>query len=369
MGLRSGLAVILSALVACALATSAAAGATGGDLWDYGAAGTGDTQQPMRAGTSPAIAGPAGGSYQIAFQNPNGQLTMTSPGANTVTNLYMAPASPAIAPLSGGGYEIAYAAPGDVLWRAGTAGIMNTGLGMQPGTDAAIAGLTGGSFEIVFQANTGHLWTLGPSGSLDTGLALASSSSPAIAALAGGGYEVAFRASTGHLWTYGSAGTGDTGLTIAPGTSPSIAALSSGGIEVAFQTAPAPPAPVVSTPVASPVPLPPARPPGTHRGRRQVRVKVTITWTWRRDHTRLVLLRLGHHSRQIRVTVSCRGRGCPLRTATVRARRLRALEGRLRGTAYRARDRIFLTISAPGYAPERIRVLIRRGRLPAIKLL
>jgi hypothetical protein len=197
--------------------------------------------------------------------------------------------SPAIAALSSG-YEAAFEANTSNLWTDGSADETDHMLGMATGTSPAIAALATGGYETAFQANTTHLWTSGTADQTDTGLGMASGTSPAITGLAHGGYEVAFQANTGILWLPGSAGTINTGLTMASGTNPTIAGLAGGGYEVAFQAAPPPPAPVVSTPVATPVPQPPA-------GKKRLRIKLTLRWTWNRTHTRLVDVMLGRHPR------------------------------------------------------------------------
>jgi hypothetical protein len=151
---------------------------------------------------------------------------------------------------------------------------------------------------------------------------------------------------------------------MAPGTSPSIAGLAGGGYEVAFQAAPPPPAPVVSTPVATPVPQPPAS------GPRRLRVKLTLKWTWNRSHTRLVKVMLGSHPHDTRLRVTCQGRGCPTRgTQTARLRRLKRLINALGGRRYRAGDRVLFTLTSARYRAERVQITIRTGTIPAVKLL
>ena len=186
---------------------------------------------------------------------------------------------------------------------------------------------------------------------------------PVPTAAPSGGYEIAFQANTGVLWVTGSAGTLNTGLAMAPGTSPAIAGLVNGGYEVAFQTAPPPPAPVVVTPVSTPVPT---APPGKHR----LRVKLTLKWTWNHARTRLVKVRLGRHPHDVTLHVRCRGAGCPTRRVqAARLRRLTRLIRALEGKRYRAGDRIFLTLTSARFRAERIQITIRKGTIPAVKLL
>jgi hypothetical protein len=58
--------VVLAAAVA-AVSAQAALG-DNGDLWLYGTESTGDTQQQVLAGTSPAVAGLSAGGYEIGYQ-------------------------------------------------------------------------------------------------------------------------------------------------------------------------------------------------------------------------------------------------------------------------------------------------------------
>ena len=67
--------------------------------------------------------------------------------------------------------------------------------------------------------------------------------------------------------------------------------------------------------------------------------------------------------------MKCTGRGCPMTRRSATARHVKVLEGRLKGTRYRAGDRILITISAPGHVSERALVKVRNGRLPVAALL
>jgi len=214
--------------------------ASNGDLWTYSPSARSDLALGMAAGTSPAIAGLADGSYEIAFQANTGYLWTYSPSAGASLGLGMAAGtSPAIAGLNGGGYVIAFQANTGSLWiYSPSTGAINTGLGMAAGTSPAIAGLADGSYEIAFQANTGYLWTYSPSAGASLGLGMAAGTSPAIAGLNGGGYVIAFQANTGSLWTVSSLSSGtDLSQSMKAGTSPSIAVSPTGEYQVAFQAA------------------------------------------------------------------------------------------------------------------------------------
>jgi hypothetical protein len=118
----------------------------------------------------------------------------------------------------------------------------------------------------------------------------------------------------------------------------------------------------VSTPVTVVLPLP--------KGRRHVRVKITIGWTWNGGRTRLSRIRIGHVPARATVTVTCKGPGCPKpHTRRARGRRVKTLVAHLHGGRYRAGDRLFVTISAPGLIAERAEITIRDGALPRVRAL
>lgn len=117
------------------------------------------------------------------------------------------------------------------------------------------------------------------------------------------------------------------------------------------------------------VALTPAPAPARRHHRRRLAVRIVISWRWNGRHTRLVRVRLGRLPRRAVLSISCRGRGCPAHkvyaTRHTLVRRHRSLPGRM----YRAGDRLLLTLTAPSYAAERARIVIRNGRVPAVKLL
>jgi hypothetical protein len=126
---------------------------------------------------------------------------------------------------------------------------------------------------------------------------------------------------------------------------------------------PPPPPPVVTTPVTTTLPLPKAR--------RALKVKVRLRWTWRYGVTRLDRVKVGSHPRRTRLTLQCLGRGCPrpARTSAVGRRPMRQLLSTWRGRRFRAGDRLIVTLTAPGYLPERASVRIRFGKRPRVRLL
>lgn len=107
----------------------------------------------------------------------------------------------------------------------------------------------------------------------------------------------------------------------------------------------------------------------TSRARRTVHAQLVLTWRWDPKRTRLTALTYRHVPARATVKVTCAGRGCPIRTERVGARRLPQLRRNLVGRAFHAGDRLTLTISARGLRPERAQVRIRRNALPRVRRL
>jgi hypothetical protein len=112
-----------------------------------------------------------------------------------------------------------------------------------------------------------------------------------------------------------------------------------------------------------------APPPAKHHGRRHVRVRLAIGWRWSYGSTRLRFLRVRGLPARGQVTIACQGSRCPSHRFRSAGRRLRAFLVRLAGTRYHAGDRLRITFSAPGLAPERVLVVIRYGRIPLARRL
>jgi hypothetical protein len=139
----------------------------------------------------------------------------------------------------------------------------------------------------------------------------------------------------------------------------------SGGTTTTTVTTTAPP---TTTVVTAPVPTPVPRP---RKHSRVLRARLELSWTWDRGTTWLRRVKLGRVPDRAQITVRCSGRGCasPVHGRAAGARHVRKLLGRLVGRRYRAGDRLLLTLTAPGWKPERVRVTIRTSRLPQIRLL
>jgi hypothetical protein len=119
------------------------------------------------------------------------------------------------------------------------------------------------------------------------------------------------------------------------------------------------PSPVVLVPKSSTVPKFP-----------KLRLKITIKWTWNRGVTHLYRIRIFHMPRRATITVRCAGkRGCPRHRPQADARHLKRLTKALNGHAYRAGDKLLITVSEKGFKPERVAVRIRYGAKPKLSLL
>lgn len=136
-----------------------------------------------------------------------------------------------------------------------------------------------------------------------------------------------------------------------------------------LQAAASPPsAPPPATPAGQgSVSVTPAPAP-VHRHSR-LHVRIVIKWRYTRSHTRLVRIQMGRLPRRAVFSISCRGRGCPAHKLSATRAMLQHRHRTLRGPMYRAGDRLLLQLSAPSYAPERVRIVIRNRRAPAIDLL
>jgi len=139
--------------------------------------------------------------------------------------------------------------------------------------------------------------------------------------------------------------------------------------------APAPPKPSPTPPATTPTSTPVATVPQTTviprpTGRRALKVRVAIRWTWDRATTRLVGVTIGSFPGSTRLSLTCGGGGCPRhRTLTARGRRgLHRLLRELRGHRYLAGDVLTISLTATNYLPERAAIVFRWGRKPRVRL-
>jgi hypothetical protein len=150
-----------------------------------------------------------------------------------------------------------------------------------------------------------------------------------------------------------------------PSTATFVLRLDTPTPAVAPPTAPVPGAPVIDpvqrSPVTTTLPAP-------RRGPRpRVRVRIAERWTWDHAHTRLRAFRVvGRPRRHARLTVACRGRGCPFLRETIHLPAHGGAVAHLAGARFHAGDRITITISAPHRVAERGTIRIRDGRVPLV---
>jgi hypothetical protein len=125
-------------------------------------------------------------------------------------------------------------------------------------------------------------------------------------------------------------------------------------------TTPTTTGPVVSTPMATPLPV-------TH-GARALRIKVVLSWTWNGAVIRLRKVKVGSMPGDTKLTMGCQGGGCaPHSGNTVSgARKVRRALLRLAGHRYRAGDVLSVKLTAAGYRQERARIFFRNGKRPLV---
>lgn len=107
-----------------------------------------------------------------------------------------------------------------------------------------------------------------------------------------------------------------------------------------------------------------------HPRHRAVNVQITLHWDFLTGSAWVVgvgLQRVPHGP--VSVTVHCLGHGCPGAQARGLTVPLSALGHLIRAHHYRAGDRIYLRLEAPGLSPERAFVQIRSGKVPLAHLL
>lgn len=104
------------------------------------------------------------------------------------------------------------------------------------------------------------------------------------------------------------------------------------------------------------------------RGRRAVHAQFTIAWRWNGSHTRLVSISARRVPRGSYVRFSCVGKRCP-QLGSAHAAHLKKLLRRLDGRVFTAGDTVLIRVTRPGRKAERIKLVIRRDKIPLARLL
>jgi hypothetical protein len=105
-------------------------------------------------------------------------------------------------------------------------------------------------------------------------------------------------------------------------------------------------------------------------GRHRVRTRLVVSWRWNGRRTLVRSVKSRRVPRHGRVSVRCRGRGCPhLAVTRVSAGRVAKLWRALAHKTFTAGDRLDVTVSSAGLKTERIEFTIRNGRKPGARLL
>ncbi len=118
--------------------------------------------------------------------------------------------------------------------------------------------------------------------------------------------------------------------------------------------------PVVMTPVSTPLPV--------AKGKRALRIKVALAWTWNGPAIHLRKVKVGTMPGDTELTMSCDGGGCPRHSASKAsgARKVRRALLRLAGHRYRAGDVLSVKLTAAQYRQERARIFFRNGKRPLV---
>ena len=105
------------------------------------------------------------------------------------------------------------------------------------------------------------------------------------------------------------------------------------------------------------------------RGRRAVRGRFVIDWTWGERSTTLDRISVGRLPRGAALSVRCSGRGCPrLKLRSAAGSRIGRLLAGLAHRRFRSGDVLRLTATAPKHTSERVRLTIRSGQIPSARL-
>jgi hypothetical protein len=209
-------------------------------------------------GTSPAVGNADGGTWDIVYERPGGQLaTVDSTGTVTTLNgVAAAGSNPAMVysppqrefdPAAG--FWVAFQNASDhMLWTISpqnTAAKAGAGYSMTTNTSPSIATDFADGWHIAFNESGGILATVDSTGAHHGSIAtIGGTSSPSIAYLRGSttgaapGYIIAFRGSDGTVWTSTAQATHSLGsgvrYTVTDGTAPTIGSDTVGDWEVAI---------------------------------------------------------------------------------------------------------------------------------------
>jgi hypothetical protein len=106
------------------------------------------------------------------------------------------------------------------------------------------------------------------------------------------------------------------------------------------------------------------------KGRDRVRTQLIVSWRWNGPRTLVRSVKSRRVPRRGRISVRCRGRGCPhLAIRRVSARRVGTLWRALAHKVFTAGSRLDVTITAPHLKAERIEFTFRDGGKPGARLL
>jgi hypothetical protein len=340
-------------------------------LWQAAWTTSGGWSTPTRVGMGPLGSQPAATSWgdssgaitiDVFWQGTDGNLWQASyafatgiwsgPHQLGMGPLGSAPTAVAQGSATGTDIQVFWKGADNALWEGQTAGGAWTGpksLGMGPlGSAPSVGWLPSGEEDVFWAGTNGKLWQAQWSGSAWKGPISTRigplDSAPTVGAAWPTEQDVFWFGFDGNLWE----------ATDVAGTWTSV---QSRGPLIVYPPAQTTPVPVTVTP------------PTPTRSRRQIRVKIFMKWTWNGSRTRLRALRFGRFPGPGTIGVSCHGRGCPRHASKAGHHGLRALIRALERRRFSSGQRLTITVSAPGYEPERAQVVIRNGALPIARLL
>jgi hypothetical protein len=139
----------------------------------------------------------------------------------------------------------------------------------------------------------------------------------------------------------------------------------------ACPTTPTTTTPVATTPSTTPPPGPVVTIPVETKNRAlsRLRVRMTLSWTWDEGITRLHAITVHRFPRQAKMSISCKGAGCPEHTLHAVGRRLSRLLHAVDGYSFHAGDRLEIVIAERHFRTIRVGITIVSGAAPRVRVL
>jgi hypothetical protein len=174
--------------------------------------------------------------------------------------------------------------------------------------------------------------------------------------------------SSGQLLLFGESSGGDA-LEFVREPDGSWQQVNMGAVDAALESLPTPP--VATPPPSSPAPSSSPTPIPVPHGRRALKIRVVLYWTWlgrvtTLDRVRVLTRRLPH---RLHVGITCHGHGCPFKRRNASgARPVRRVLGRLKRRRFRTGDQLRVDFTLRGRRPDISLIKIRNNRVPRVRL-